>query len=133
MVPESHSSHMVFVGALKGTPPACGTKGCGGPVESVDISPPDHRVKTFELHCVSCGWRSTVTGKESTTPPWDEASLLEMADEHLMHQEPRCPNDGTPVIFTSLPNPRRRARYRISCYYCGRQAQMDWPPPESRR
>ena len=37
------------------------------------------------------------------------------------------------VVFTSLPNPRRRARYRISCFYCGRQAEMDWPPPEAKR
>ena len=43
-----------------------------------------------------------------------------------------CPNDGTPVVFTSLPNPRRKGRYRLSCYYCGRQAEMDWPPPEAR-
>lgn len=48
-------------------------------------------------------------------------------------QQPTCPRDGTPVVFTSLPNPRRRARYRVACYYCGRQVEMDWPPPESRR
>jgi hypothetical protein len=56
-----------------------------------------------------------------------------MADEHLMHQQPTCPFDETPVVFHSLPNPRRRARYRLACFFCGRQADMDWPPPESRR
>ena len=55
-----------------------------------------------------------------------------MADEHLMHQQPICPYDRTPVVFTSLQNPRRKARYRLSCFYCGRQAEIDWPPPRGR-
>jgi len=76
---------------------------------------------------------SWLAGREELTPPWDEDSLLEMAYEHLMHQPAVCPVDGTPVVFTSLPNPQRKARYRLSCFYCGRQAEMDWPPPESRR
>jgi hypothetical protein len=74
-----------------------------------------------------------LNGKQQLAPQWDDASLLMMADEHLMHQQPLCPFDETPVVFTSLPNPRRRARYRISCFYCGRQAEMDWPPPEAKR
>src|SRR3989454_5307419 len=44
-----------------------------------------------------------------------------------------CPFDHTPIVFISLPNPRRKARYRLACFYCGRQAEMDWPPPEARR
>jgi hypothetical protein len=102
-------------------------------VDVTDLSRHDDRVKVFGLHCPRCHWEGRLTGREALTSPWDEAALLVMADEHLMHQQPSCPHDGTPVVFTSLPNPRRQARYRLSCYYCGRQAEMDWPPPESRR
>lgn len=63
----------------------------------------------------------------------DNASLLGMAEAHMFHQQAFCPFDDTPIVFTSLPNPRRRARYRLSCFYCGRQADMDWPPPEAKR
>jgi hypothetical protein len=31
-----------------------------------------------------------------------------------------------------LPNPRRKARYRISCFFCGRQTELDWPPPDAK-
>ena len=122
-----------FVKALQREPIPCGRPGCPGPVETIDQSQLHDRVKTFGLKCERCGWQDQVTGREALTPPWDEASLLDMAYEHLMHQQPKCPNDETPVVFTSLPNPRRRARYRLSCFYCGRQAEMDWPPPEGRR
>ena len=80
-----------------------------------------------------CGWQTTVTGSEQLTPPWDNASLELMADEHLMHQQPVCPFDDTPVVFISMPNPRRKAKYRLACFYCGRQTEMEWPPPESKR
>jgi len=125
--------HQQFVGALQREAVPCGRPGCPGPVEVSDLSQPHDRVKTFALRCQRCGWQTRVSGLEQVTPPWDEASLLVMADEHLMHQQPNCPYDGTPVVFTSLPNPRRRARYRISCFYCGRHAEMDWPPAEARR
>lgn len=126
-------THQEFVHALQHEPTACYRAGCPGPVEVSDLSQVHDRVKTFGLRCQRCGWEGRVTGREELAPPWDEASLLIMADEHLMHQQPSCPFDGTPVVFTSLPNPRRRARYRLSCFYCGRQAEMDWPPPEARR
>ncbi|MDA2911027.1 hypothetical protein MYX04_08880 [Nitrospiraceae bacterium AH_259_D15_M11_P09] len=125
--------HQHFVMALQREPIACGTPGCSGPVETTDRSRLQDRVKTFEVTCQRCGWQERLSGHEQVTPPWDEAALLVMAEEHLMHQQPCCPFDGTPVIFTSMPNPRRRARYRVSCVYCGRCAEMDWPPPESRR
>ena len=133
MTAGEHADHQRFVRALQGEPLGCATKGCSGPVEVADTSQVADRTKTFDVRCQTCGWTEHVTGREQTSPPWDDASLLVMADEHLMHQQPACPNDGTPVVFTSLPNPRRRARYRVSCYYCGRRADMDWPPPESRR
>jgi rRNA maturation protein Nop10 len=102
-------------------------------VEITDLSQMRDRIKTFEARCQQCGWHRRLTGQEHLTPGWDESSLLMMADEHLMHQQPLCPFDDTPVVFTSLPNPRRRARYRLSCFYCGRQTEMDWPPPEAKR
>ena len=41
--------------------------------------------------------------------------------------------DDTPITFISMPNPRRKARYRLLCYYCGRHTEMNWPPPEAKR
>ena len=122
-----------FVRALQHEPVSCATPGCPGPVETRDLSQLHDRVKTFELKCEKCGKEDRLTGREQLTPPWEEEDLLDMAYEHLMHQPAFCPSDGTPVVFTSMPNPRRKARYRLSCFYCGRQAEMDWPPPESRR
>lgn len=133
MTTDQHSIHHQFVKALQREPIACANPGCPGPVETTDVSRLHDRVKVFGLRCQRCGWQDRLAGEERLTPPWDEASLLVMADEHLMHQQPSRPYDGTPVVFMSLPNPRRRARYRLSCFYCGRQAEMDWPPPEARR
>lgn len=123
----------LFVKALQGNALSCATPGCAGPIEVEDLSRAHALVKTFQLTCARCGWQTRISGRKQLSPSWDDAALLLMADEHLMHQQPCCPYDGTPVVFTSLPNPRRRARYRISCFYCGRRAEMDWPPPESRR
>jgi ribosomal protein S27AE len=122
-----------FVKALQHEHLVCEAPKCGERVEIVDLSQSYDRVKTFQLTCPRCGRLERVTGKLAPDPPWDNAALLEMAEEHILHQQPLCPNDGTPVVFTSLTNPRRRARYRLSCFYCGRQAEMDWPPPEARR
>jgi hypothetical protein len=124
--------HQQFVKALQHDAIMCGQEGCPGPVHATDLSQMRDRVKVFELTCKRCGWRDRVTGREEAGPPWDETALLDLVYEHLMHQQPVCPNDGTPVVFTSPPNPRRKGRYRLSCYYCGRQAEMDWPPPEAR-
>lgn len=125
--------HEQFILALQHEPIPCGTPECAGPVEVHDVSGVRDRVKVFEARCQTCRWQARLSGKEQMTPPWDEAAILVMADEHLMHQQPTCPFDGTPVVFTSMPTPRRRAKYRISCFYCGRQVEMDWPPPEARR
>lgn len=133
MTSETRSAHARFVKALQHEPIPCGTAGCPGPVDINDLSRLHDRVKTFNLRCQRCGWQDRVTGRLEEAPPWDDASVLMMADEHLMHQQPACPFDGTPVVFTSLPNPRRRARYRVSCFYCGRHTELDWPPTESRR
>jgi hypothetical protein len=130
---ESSVAHQQFVQALQHEHLTCATSGCHGPVDVHDLSQVRDRVKTFEARCQACGWQAKLTGKEQLAPPWDDAAVLVMADEHLMHQQPCCPFDGTPVVFTSLPNPRRRAKYRLSCYYCGRQMEMDWPPAEARR
>lgn len=129
----SPSPHDLFVRALQHDSIPCGATGCPGPVESTDLSQAYDVVKTYQFRCERCGWASRVSGSGPQRPPWDEAALLAMAEEHLLHQQPICPFDQTPVVFTSLPNPRRKARYRLSCFYCGRQAEMDWPPPEARR
>lgn len=127
------SPHERFVRALQHQSIPCGQAGCPGPVEVTDLSQARDRVKSFRLHCERCGREDRLSGREQLTPPWDDASILVMADKHLMHQEPTCPFDGTPIVFTSLPSPRRKARYRLSCFSCGRQTEVDWPPPESRR
>jgi hypothetical protein len=127
------SPHDRFIRALQHDQLICGRPECGGRVEITDLSQSYDRVKTYQLTCPVCGWLGRVSGHLAPEPPWDNAALLEMAEEHLLHQQPLCPNDRTPVVFTSLPNPRRKARYRLSCYWCGRQADIDWPPPEARR
>src|SRR5205823_12888120 len=91
------------------------------------------RVQTIARQEGGRAWKEGVTGPEELGAPWDDTVQLDMAYDHLMHQPAMCPQDGSPVIFTSLPNPRRKARYRVSCFYCGRQAEMDWPPPDLRR
>ncbi len=133
MASDQSLMHQQFVHALQHEPIHCAKTECTGPVEVHDLSQIRDRVKVFEARCQQCGWQTRLTGREQLSPPWDDAALLVMADEHLMHQQPSCPFDGTPVVFTSLPNPRRRAKYRLSCFYCGRQIEMDWPPAEARR
>jgi hypothetical protein len=133
MTGDGVSSHRRFVYALQHEALPCGRPGCSGPVEVADLSQAHDRVKAFHCRCQACGSEERLEGHGPQLPPWDDASLLAMAEEHLLHQQPICPFDETPVVFTSLPNPRRRARYRLSCFYCGRQADMDWPPPEARR
>ncbi len=131
--PEQALQHQEFVRALQHETIPCGRSGCPGPVQAMDLSQVHDRVKTFQFTCERCGWQDRVAGRQELKPPWDEASLQEMAYEHLMHLPAFCPFDHTPIVFISLPNPRRKARYRLSCFYCGRQAEMDWPPPEARR
>lgn len=130
---SEQANRTLFLKALQKDPLQCPRPACGGPVEVLDVSHLHNRVKTFGLSCERCDWKDRVTGTEQLIPPWDETVLLDMAYEHLMHQPAVCSYDGMTVVFTSLPNPRRRARYRVSCYYCGRQAEMDWPPQEFRR
>lgn len=133
MMDDPRGDHLRFMKALQHEPLWCGNAGCPGSVDVIDLAQLRDRIRSFDATCSQCGWHRRLTGRESLSPPWDDASLLAMADEHLMHQQPICPFDETPVIFTSLPNPRRKARYRLSCFYCGRQAEMDWPPSESKR
>ena len=111
MLSDQQRSHQVFVKALQHEVITCERTGCPGPVEIIDQSQTRDRVKTFEVHCEKCGWKRTVTGAEQLNPPWDNASLELMADEHLMHQQPVCPFDDTPVVFISMPNPRRSSRW----------------------
>ena len=121
-----------FVKALGQETIPCATPGCPGPVASIEQSQPDDRIKVFEVHCEQCGWTDCIAGQQELDPPWDDGSLTEIIDEHLLHLEPLCPFDHSPVHFHSLPNPRRKARYRISCFFCGRQTELDWPPPDAK-
>ncbi|MDT7042131.1 hypothetical protein [Candidatus Nitronereus thalassa] len=121
-----------FIKALQHEPIACGTSSCAGQVECVEVSHPHDRVKTFQVHCLLCGWEDHLRGFEEIGKSWEEAELEAIIDEHLLHLQPICPHDSAPIVFTSLPNPRRRARYRIACYYCGCQAEIDWPPPQTK-
>ncbi|HLZ35271.1 MAG TPA: hypothetical protein VKP13_14765 [Nitrospira sp.] len=130
---QEREAHRRFVQALQHEHVTCAKPGCGGPMQVTDVSPHNARVKLFEAQCERCQIAEEITGHEQPTPPWDDASIMQMADEHLMHQQPSCSFDGTPVVFVSMPNPRRRARYRLCCFYCGRQTEMDWPPPEAKR
>ncbi len=102
-------------------------------MDVVDLTLHSARAKTFEATCQRCRATERITGKEETDPVWDTASVTMMAEMHLLHDQPVCPYDDTPITFTSLPNPRRKARYRLSCFYCGRYTEMDWPPPEAKR
>lgn len=122
-----------FIHALHKKPMTCPSPDCSGSVAVEERSQSTDRVKSFRLHCEQCDWHDTITGDEQVDPPWDEGSLMEITEEHLLHLEPVCPYDQAPVDFHSLPNPRRRARYRISCFFCGRQEELDWPPEEAKR
>ncbi len=123
----------VFVKALRKQPVTCGMPKCSGSVEVTDISQNADRVKNFRLQCNTSHWEDIITGCPQLEPPWDEGSLMEIMEEHLLHLEPVCPYDQVPVYFYSLPRPSRRARYRMTCYYCGRQEELDWPPEEAKR
>ena len=122
-----------FVQALHKQPVSCESPDCDRSVEVTDISQRADRVKSFRLRCNSCQWENTISGCLQVDPPWDEGSLMEITEEHMLHLEPVCPYDKAPLDFHSLPNPRRLARYRITCYYCGRQEELDWPPEEAKR
>ena len=102
-------------------------------MDVADHTPHNGRIKTYEATCERCHTVETITGKEEHQPPWDVASITMMAEVHLLHEQPTCPFDDTPITFISLPNPRRKARYRLLCYYCGRHTEMNWPPPEAKR
>ena len=134
MLPEAEQDrHRRFIQALQHEPILCAQPGCGRPMDVIDHTRHDARIKTYEAVCDRCHTVELITGHEQTSPPWDGASITIMAGVHLLHGQPACPFDGTPITFTSLPNPRRKARYRLSCYYCGRHTEMKWPPPEARR
>lgn len=121
-----------FIKVLQREPITCPRTACRGHVACTDVSSPHDRVKAYHLRCAACGWEDGVRGSDESAVPWDEAALQTMMDEHLLHLQPVCPDDRAPVVFTSLPNPRRKARYRIACFYCGRRVEMDWPPQEAK-
>ncbi|GJL65292.1 MAG: hypothetical protein NPIRA05_02630 [Nitrospirales bacterium] len=121
-----------FIQALHKASVTCRTPDCQGAVTVVDLTHRHDLVKTFSFHCDRCNWKEEIPGALQTDPPWDEAALIEITEEHLLHLEPVCPHDNAPVHFHSLPNPRRKARYQISCHYCGRQAELEWPPAEAK-
>lgn len=124
--------HRRFVQALQHEHLTCIQAGCGGPMDVVDLTAHNARIKIYEATCERCHMKEQITGMEQTSPPWDVASITMMAEVHLLHEQPTCPFDDTPITFISLPNPRRKARYRLVCFYCGRHTEMNWPPPEAK-
>lgn len=118
----------VFIKALQHEPIVCLNSACSRHVACTEVSHPQDRVKSYQLRCDTCGWEDRIGGYEDDATGWEEAELQAIMDEHLLHLQPVCPYDQAPVVFTSLPNPRRKARYRIACFYCGRLVEMDWPP-----
>ncbi len=130
---QERESHQRFVQTLQHEHLTCAKPGCGGLMDVTDLTPHLARIKTYEAECERCHTKELITGKEQTAPPWDVASITMMAEVHLLHDQPTCPFDDTPITFTSRPNPRRKARYRLSCFYCGRHTEMNWPPPEAKR
>jgi hypothetical protein len=129
---QERETHRRFIQALQHEHVTCAKPGCGGLMALTDVTPHHARIKIYEAECERCHGAEKITGKEQTSPPWDVASITMMAEAHLLHDQPTCPFDDTPITFTSLPNPRRKARYRLSCYYCGRHTEMNWPPPEAK-
>jgi len=130
---QERDQHHRFVQALQHEHLTCAKPGCDGLMDAVDLTPHNARIKTYEATCERCQSVEKLSGKEQHTPPWDVASITMMAEEHLLHDQPTCPFDDTPITFISMPNPRRKARYRLCCFYCGRQTEMNWPPPEAKR
>ncbi len=130
---REREAHRRFVQALQHEHLTCTKPECGGPMDVVDHTLHSARIKTYEASCERCHSVEHITGKEETHSSWDVASITLMAESHLLHDQPTCPFDETPITFISLPNPRRKARYRLLCYYCGRHAEMNWPPPEAKR
>jgi hypothetical protein len=130
---QEKEAHRRFVQALQHEHLHCPKPGCGALMDVADHTPHHARIKIYEASCERCHTTEKITGQEQTTPPWDVASITMMAEIHLLHDQPACPFDDTPITFISLPNPRRKARYRLLCYYCGRHTEMNWPPPEAKR
>ena len=130
---QEKEAHRRFVQALQHEHVVCAKPGCGGPMDVEDHTRHLAFIKAYEAECERCHAKEVITGKEQNQPPWDDASITMMAEMHLLHDQPTCPYDDTPITFVSLPNPRRKARYRLLCYYCGRHAEMNWPPPEAKR
>jgi hypothetical protein len=129
---QERQAHQRFIQALQHEHLTCTQPDCGGPMEITEVSPLHARVKTYEATCERCHAKEHITGKEQTSPPWDVASITMMAEVHLLHEQPTCPFDDIPITFISMPNPRRKARYRLICFYCGRHTEMNWPPPEAK-
>ena len=130
---QDRQAHSRFVQALQHEHLRCAQDGCGGPMRVTDLTPHDARVKIYEAECERCHMKEHIAGQEQMSPAWDVASITMMAEVHLLHDQPTCPFDDTPITFISMPNPRRKARYRLLCYYCGRHTEMNWPPPEAKR
>ena len=130
---QERIAHGRFVQALQHEHLTCAQSGCGGAMDVADHTPHNGRIKSYEAKCERCHATETITGVEQASPSWDIASITMMAEVHLLHEQPTCPFDDTPITFISLPNPRRKARYRLLCFYCGRHTEMNWPPPEAKR
>ena len=107
---QERQAHRRFVQALQHEHLTCTKNGCGGPMDVTDLTPHHARVKTYEAVCERCQNKEQISGTEQASPSWDVASITMMAEVHLLHDQPTCPFDDTPITFISMPNPRRKAR-----------------------
>jgi hypothetical protein len=87
-----------FVQALHKQPVTCESPDCVRSVEVTDISQRADRVKSFQLRCHSCQWEDTISGCLQVDPPWDEGSLMEITEEHMLHL------DGFSLLTQSSPS-----------------------------
>src|SRR5262249_27278598 len=130
---QERIAHGRFVKVLQHEHITCLKPGCGGARDVADHTPHNAHIKSYEATSERCPVKEKNTGIEKTTPPRDVAPFTIKTGLHLPHEQPVSPLDDTPITFPSMPNPRRKARYRLSCFYCGRHAEMNWPPPEAKR
>lgn len=76
-----------------------------------------------------------VCGRAPCPSPVETADLSQLRDRvKVFEAHCRCCGWQARITGREQPTPSwDKARYRLSCFYCGRQAEMGWPPPEARR
>ncbi|HWV46550.1 MAG TPA: hypothetical protein VN039_11120 [Nitrospira sp.] len=105
---HEREAHHRFVLALQHEHLTCTKPGCGGAMAVTDHTLHSARIKSYEAACGRCHTVEKITGKEEHQPSWDVASITLMAETHLLHEQPICPYDDTPITFSPCPIPAVR-------------------------